>query len=334
MSGRYTSREMKIKTLRVLAVILAVAFLVSAALFGISLWERYNGNFLGTDSDSLEDSIQFDGKEYVLKENLETFLVLGLDKFDEENLESYNNDKQSDFLMLLVIDNDSKSFSALHINRDTMVEIDVLGVAGDKIGTTKKQLALAHTYGSGKEVSCRNVAKSVSRLLKNADVDHYASVTMDAVPIFNDLVGGVEVTVLDDFSGIDDTLKKGEKTVLMGEHALSYVRTRYGLDDSTNNSRMKRQKQYMDALYDKTLQQIKADDSFIGNAFLKLNPYIVSDCSANRLEALMKKLSEYKFDDMYDIEGKLTKGKKFMEFYPNEDSVEEITVKLFYELKK
>jgi len=334
MSGRYTPREIKIKTLRVLAIILSVAFLVSAALFGISLWERYNGNFLGADSDSLEDSIYFDGKKYTLKENLDTFLVLGLDKFDEEKLESYNNDKQADFLMLLVIDNDNKSFQALHINRDTIVEMDVLGVAGDKIDTAKKQIALAHTYGSGKEVSCRNVAKSVSRLLKNANIEHYASVTMDAVPIFNDLVGGVEVTVLDDFSGIDDTLIKGENTVLMGEQALSYVRTRYGLDDSTNNSRMKRQQQYLDALYNKTIQQIEADSGFIENTFLKLNPYIVSDCSANRLETLMKKLSDYEFVDMYDFDGETKKGKKFMEFYPNENSVEEITVKLFYELKK
>ena len=56
----------------------------------------------GTTRDAIDTPVVHDGKEYVLKENLETFLVLGLDKFDEENLESYNNDKQADFLMLLI----------------------------------------------------------------------------------------------------------------------------------------------------------------------------------------------------------------------------------------
>mgnify|MGYP000585160404 FL=1 len=68
---------------------------------------------------------------------------------------------------------------------------------------------------------------------------------MDAVPILNDLLGGVEVTVLDDFSGIDDTLIKGETVTLHGDHALTYVRERYGLEDSSNSTRMVRQRQYM-----------------------------------------------------------------------------------------
>ena len=39
-------------------------------------------------------------------------------------------------------------------------------------------------------------------MLMNVNVDHYVSVTMDAVSVYNDYIGGVEVTVLDDFTGI------------------------------------------------------------------------------------------------------------------------------------
>ena len=56
----------------------------------------------------------------------------GLAKYDGEgSADSYNNDKQADFLMLFVIDNDTKQYTAIHVNRDTVAEIDVLGVAGN-----------------------------------------------------------------------------------------------------------------------------------------------------------------------------------------------------------
>ena len=59
-----------------------------------------------------------------------------------------------------------------------------------------------------------------SFLLGGTEIDHYLAMTMSAIPQINDLVGGVPVTVLDDFSGIDDSLVKGEEITLMGEQAL------------------------------------------------------------------------------------------------------------------
>ena len=50
------------------------------------------------------------------KKNIETFLVLGLDKFEGQvQSSSYNNDQQADFLMLFVFDNDKKEYSAIVI---------------------------------------------------------------------------------------------------------------------------------------------------------------------------------------------------------------------------
>ena len=161
----YSNEEKGTRILRVLAVILAIVFLASAALFFLSLWERHHGDFEDLGTGALKGTLQYNGKEYVLKENLETYLFLGLDKFEGESTESYNNDKQADFLMLIVVDNENSSYTALHINRDTVTEIDVLGVAGDKIDIVESQIALAHTYGNGKEVSCRNTAKAVSKML-------------------------------------------------------------------------------------------------------------------------------------------------------------------------
>ena len=276
-------RNGKRKLMRYLSIALLIIFLLAGAFLLLELWEKRQGNF--PEQEPQDTAIEYNGDKYVINESVESFLIMGLDKFEDAiDNESYNNNQQADFLMLLVFDNEEKKCTAIHLNRDTMVDMNILGVAGQKVGTVYKQLALAHTYGNGKDVSCRNTADAVSGLLNGVKVNHYLSITMDAVPVLNDLLGGVEVTVLDDFTGIDDSLKKGETVTLHGEQALTYVRTRYGLEDSSNSTRMVRQKQYLNAIYDKAMLRIDEDDEFVVEASVKLADYIVSDRSVNQLQ--------------------------------------------------
>lgn len=325
-------RNDKRKLMRGLAVALLAVFLLTGAFLLLELWEKRQSIF---PEQKTENTVyEYNGVEYVKNEDVESFLILGLDKFEDAiNNDSYNNDQRADFLMLLVFDNSEKKFTAVHLNRDTMVNMNVLGVAGQKIGTVNKQLALAHTYGNGRDVSCRNTADAVSELLNGVKVNHYLSITMDAVPILNDLLGGVEVTVLDDFSGIDDTLIKGEMVTLHGDHALTYVRERYGLEDSSNSTRMVRQRQYMTAVYDKAMLKIENDDNFVIEASSKLADYIVSDRSVNQLQEIAKKLSQYKFTEIETLEGESVVKDGLMEFRPDADSIDKIVFELFYKKK-
>lgn len=325
-------RNDKRKLMRGLAVALLAVFLLTGAFLLLELWEKRQSIF---PEQKTENTVyEYNGVEYVKNEDVESFLILGLDKYEDAiNNDSYNNDQRADFLMLLVFDNSEKKFTAVHLNRDTMVNMNVLGVAGQKIGTVNKQLALAHTYGNGRDVSCRNTADAVSELLNGVKVNHYLSITMDAVPILNDLLGGVEVTVLDDFSGIDDTLIKGETVTLHGDHALTYVRERYGLEDSSNSTRMVRQRQYMTAVYDKAMLEIENDDNFVIEASSKLADYIVSDRSVNQLQEIAKKLSQYKFTEIETLEGESVVKDGLMEFRPDADSIDKIVFELFYKKK-
>lgn len=325
-------RNDKRKLMRGLAVALLAVFLLTGAFLLLELWEKRQSIF---PEQKTENTVyEYNGVEYVKNEDVESFLILGLDKFEDAiNNDSYNNDQRADFLMLLVFDNSEKKFTAVHLNRDTMVNMNVLGVAGQKIGTVNKQLALAHTYGNGRDVSCRNTADAVSELLNGVKVNHYLSITMDAVPILNDLLGGVEVTVLDDFSGIDDTLIKGETVTLHGDHALTYVRERYGLEDSSNSTRMVRQRQYMTAVYDKAMLKIENDDNFVIEASSKLADYIVSDRSVNQLQEIAKKLSQYKFTEIETLEGESVVKDGLMEFRTDADSIDKIVFELFYKKK-
>lgn len=324
------ANNLKHKRVYAVVIILLVVLLVSSTLLLVNYWEKGQGLFLEHNSETTPVFV-VDGTKYVRNEDVQTILVMGLDKFDDSlDNSGYYNDQQADFLMLFAIDNVNKRYSAIHLNRDTMAEINVLGVAGEKIDTVVAQLALAHTYGNGKAVSCRNTSDAVSGLLKNLDIQHYVSVTMDAVPIFTDLVGGVEVMVQDDFTGIDDTLLMGETVTLHGEHALNFVRTRYGLEDSSNSARMVRQREYVSSLFDAFNAKIKSDDDFVLKASMELSPYIFANYTTEQLENLLVNLVDYEFDEIYSLDGEYRVGTKFMEFYLDEDEINRVLLELFY----
>ena len=311
------------------AIAVALIVLLAIGLVLLHKWEGMHSTYPGQMPDN--SNLEYNGKTYAPRDGVETFLVLGLDKFEGEGIvDSYNNDKQADFLLLMVFDNNTQTCTAIQINRDTMVNVNVLGVAGNKVDTVTRQIALAHTYGNGRDVSCRNTADSVSLLLKGIKVNHYLSVMMDAVPILNDLVGGVEVEVLHDFTGIDDALIQGQKVTLTGEQALLYVRTRYGLEENTNSARMERQQQYMNALYQLTQERIANDSNFVVDASLSLSDYIVSDRSVTQLQTLAEKFNQYEFLGIQSIAGDSQTGAEFMEFYPDEDALMELVIRLFY----
>lgn len=322
----------KDKKLKYIAAFLAVVMVAAAILLVINLWERGQGTFEG-EGDA-ESVFTHEGVEYTSKSGVETFLVMGLDSAKgEEDEGAYNNDKQADFIMLLVFDNANKSTTAIHINRDTMADVNLLGVAGGKLGTEKKQIALAYNEGNGREVSCRNTADSVASLLCGIKVNHYLSVTMDAVAVFNDLVGGVELEIKDDFTGIDESLVKGQTVRLTGEQALTYVRSRQGLEDSSNSTRMVRQKQYLKELYTCTKTKMAEDEQFVTEAALRMGEYIVSDRSATQLGDIMRRLAEYELTGIRDIEGEMVLGEQFYEFHADESAVKSLVAELFYVAK-
>jgi len=328
-------RNMKTKKnyLKYIVVALAIVFLITGALLLLEAWESNQGRFPTSETD--DGVVEYQGGEYVLKDNIETFLMLGLDKYKgETSSDSHESGTvQADFLMLFVFDNATRKTTAININRDTMANVNRLDISGNKIGTVeKKQIALAYNYAYKTDglVNCRNTADSVSDLLKNIKVNHYLSLTMDSVIEMNDLVGGVEVTILDDFTGIEDAFVQGEKITLMGEQALRYVRTRYGLEDSKNSTRMARQQQYMEALLNKTIDRIAADETFALTVVDKMSPYIDHNSTEFGLKEFAEKFDDYEFLGIKELEGVSKLGEEFIEFYPDEDALWELVIDLFY----
>ena len=263
------------------------------------------------------------------KKNLETILVMGLDKNERsEMLEGYVNKTQSDFLLLLVIDQENHSINSLHINRDTMTEITRLGVFGGATGKYTAQIALAHAYGSGGSDSALNAVKAVSNFLGGVKIDHYMTFTMDSVALVNDMVGGVTVFIEDDFSEMDPSLVQGQEITLKGEQALHFVRGRSNVADGTNLNRMARQRQYMMGLYEKIMAAAAQDEAFPEKLVKKLADAFDTDLSVYQLDSLFDTLLECKMGEILTIEGENVRG-EFMEFYADPDSVAQAVQTLF-----
>lgn len=325
-----------VRVLKGTVAILAVVLVLLAGMLLLQRWENTQDAPVSSsgEASSVEAGAPVDGREityyngtaYAKKENLETVLLLGVDKFEGDI-----NNQQADFLLLLVMDKENETCTPIQLNRDTMTQIRILGVTGEPAGTFTGQLALAHTYGSGEEDSCENTVLAVENLLYGMEIDHYISLTMDGVALLNDLVGGVTVEVLDDFSGIDDSLVQGETVTLQGQQALTYVRSRGGMEDSSNLHRMERQRQYLSALQQQLKAAVQQEDGFTLDALLQLNEYMVSDCTVNQLSDLGNSLAAYQVGDILTTPGDAQEGEEFMEFTVDEDALQQLVMDVFYE---
>ena len=161
-------------------------------------------------------------------------------------------------------------------------------------------------------------------------VDRFITVTMDAVPIMNDWVGGVEVEVRNDFNGIDSALTPGSKVTLVGEQALTYVRTRKGLDDSSNLARMERQRQYA-AAWTKKAQEKLSDPQAVAELLTQMGDRHTTDCSVEEIMNFASGLGENTSMDVHPLPGEAVKGREYMEYYVDEEKTQQLILSLFYE---
>ena len=164
--GRKKYHQLK-KVVRRVAVLLLLIICIAAVVIWDNGRRHHEAAVENTQNkvDNEGEKIYYDNQWYRLKDNLETVLIMGEDKFEAgEDDADYVNTRQTDFLLLLILDKTNQSCQILQLNRDTMTDIESYGVAGKSTGTFTGQLALAHTYGTGGKDSCRNTVQAVSNL--------------------------------------------------------------------------------------------------------------------------------------------------------------------------
>lgn len=298
---------------------------------GLRIWE----STVLHSEDAVTDAIQSktitrNGIEYYPRQDVTVMLVLGIDQSGPvESSNYYRNSGSADSVMLLVFDETNEECTVLYLNRDMMLDMDVIGVRGEYAGTTYGQLALAHTYGTGLEDSSENVKNTLMNFMHGLTIDYYVAMNMDAIPILNDAVGGVTVTVVDDFSLVDPTITLGEIT-LKGEQVINFVRTRKDVGDQKNVTRMERQKEYVNEFLVALREKEHEDVNFIIKVYDEVAPYLVSDCSVNTLSGMLERYVDFEIKEVVTPEGENTIGDGHYEFYVDEEKLDELIVRLFY----
>ena len=275
-------------------------------------------------------TIHRDGTAYFPRQDITTVLVMGIDQQGPvEDSGSYQNPGAADVNMLLIFDEASQLCHVLHINRDTMLDMPVLGLGGRQAGTWFGQLAMSHTYGSGLQDSCENTRQAVSDLLYGLYIDYYIAMNMDAIAIANDAVGGVTVNVTEDFSRVDPTITMGTVT-LTGQQAINFVRTRKDVGDQLNLTRITRQQEYIDGFAEKFRARQKADSEFVAALYEEMSPYIVTDCSVNAVSGMMRHYGDYAIGQVRTLPGENVLGEEYYEFYVDEQALDGLILDLLY----
>ena len=319
-------------------ILLFVAFLlcialVAAVLFNLDdIISRINGTPSGDLGDKIDtlDTVYIDGEAYRPRSTVKNYLIIGIDQSGSVESNGY---AQADFMLVLSFDSSDNSYTVVSINRDTMTEISVSDPFSGEVTETVAQIALSHNDGTYTEISnnrkCKNTAKAVSDLLYGIEFKSYVSMSMDAVRIIVDHVGGVEVYVEYDMTSVDERLIAGQTVALDGELALKFIGARGGVADETNVSRMERQMVFFDAFTEK-LKGMDIDEDFLLSCYDDVEEYIVTNADEGIFGEVAEKLNAYERKQTIIPPGEAKVGEKYMEFYVNEDELKDIVIDVFY----
>ena len=330
-------------------LILFVALILAMIAFGIGLkiFENHmpepviseDGFLMDEQSEELAalGSLKLNGNIYSYYHDFETYLIMGTDKTGADS--KVYQGSMSDFLMLVIVDKTDNNYSFLPINRDTMSEVRLIQDDGTGVATAELQLCTAHWYGGNAEQSCANTVESISKLFGGLKINGYYAIPMDAIPKLIHSVGGVTVTLLEDFQDIDRQMKKGETLALSDEQAYRYIHDRYGVGDEKNTSRMKRQQQYMEAFFTKAKEKAKSDKAYVGQLFREFEQTATTNLTAKKISGLTNRLIKGTQKGFFEIKGTSKIGKALgdgidhAEFYPDKESIIDVMTKI-YGLKK
>lgn len=310
--------------------------LVFAVMIGGLLVLESTDFFGGGDLqiDHVSKTITRRGVEYFPRQDITVIMVLGTDQRGTvQSSISYRNNSRCDAVALVILDHAQETYTVLSLNRDTMVTMPVLGVGGKQAGTMYGQLALSHSFGNGLEESCENTRRTISDLLYCISIDHYLALNLEGISVVNDAVGGVTVTVRDDFSALDPSIVKGEMT-LTGKQALTFVQSRLEVGDQLNLSRMERHEEYMHGLIRAFREKHEQSETFLLDLYEQVTPYLVTDCSVNVVSGLMDRCGDYSLTEIVTPKGRNIRGEVYYEFYPDEDDLDDLVLRLFYAKKK
>lgn len=341
MRQNHRHRRKRLSRTAIAAVLVCTALLYAGVLLGIhTVGNRLEKSDAPEPVGSLDGrfasdklTLSYANRTWVYrKRDLTNLLLMGVDWAEMHSPASSGRYAgQADFLLLVTFDKKNKIVSMLQIDRDTMTDVRVYGPFGDYTGVRETQICLSHAYGATAEENCENTVWAVGRLLGNIPIDGYMALDMSGITALNDALGGVTVTLEEDFSSLDPQMVKGATITLQGKQAETFVRGRTGVGDGTNASRMRRQKAFMQKAADLIAEGLERDPGFAGTLLDSLSSHITMNITRGWLINKAYESCGYMRTDMQTLAGSHTIGADgFTEFHADMDALNDLlTASLF-----
>lgn len=266
--------------------------------------------------------VRYQGETYVRRDKLQTLLFMGVDnvQYAEQALGSAG---RTDTLILFVLDTETKTGRMITISRDTMVDVDVYDDTGRKLFTGEMQITMQYGYGDNPKRCALLTERRVSELIHGIDIDGYLALTMDGIAPIVDGLGGVRLTLDEDYSYIDSSYTKGATVTLNGAAVQRMIRYRDTSVNGSNNDRMARDAWLIQELF----HQLRSGNVSIGEILDLADTYMNTDLSAETLRNFAR----------YDLSGETVAlpGENRTgdndEFYVDDEAVQALLIDIFYE---
>ena len=333
MRAYHTSRRRRRRSIIPLVVISAV--LVTAGIFALQQADNaeivYDEEARAKEAAVLSETVDVGGIACRPKRNIRSYLIMGIDDTAAQG-DGYVMGGQCDVLNLLVVDHTNMTYQYLPINRNTICDVRWYDVDGNDMGTSEIQIAFAHAVGDGGAFSCENAVEAVSNYLGGVKIQSYIALDIASIATINRLVGGVTVTIEDDFSATDPSLVKGETITLTDEQAETFVRARMSMaDDSSNEARMRRQQVYLDALRTQMLEKARADAEYALSVYDALEREMVTNMNGKAFSRLVNGLTKCENQGPVEITGAIGEDDLgYATFIADKDSVRDAAIALYY----
>lgn len=201
------------------------------------------------------------------------------------------NDRQADFIMLMTIDAEAGTTTAVQLDPDISVQFQPQGATAAE----SMPLGEVYTFGSGGSDSNLNLLTSVSRFMDGVEITHYVTFDSDAVRVVADMLGGTTVDITDSFPEEYPELAKGGSVCLDGDSAYTYFNY-ISPGEGNNRSHMRRQQEFVKAVY-APFAANSGQEEFVTQLFMKMGDKLNTDLTLSQTINMMETLQKYELDD-------------------------------------
>ena len=266
-----------------------------------------------------------DGERWRYNSRLTTVLLLGVDSVQPEEtaVSDFGSNGRADAIVLLVLDPDTQTIQPILMSRDTIARVDVYTRNRELMFSGDMQIAMQYSVGDSHERSCYLMKRAVSRVLLELPIDSCCAVTMDGIAAAVEHLGGIGLTIPEDWTDIDPDYTAGAVVTLDAAKTERLLRHRDLETVGSNETRMDRIGWFL------TQMAASLSSSELQELAVVLEPFVQSDLSAETMDALTSYTLR---QELLHIPGTITPDDDgiFEEFHIDQAQLKQLLLSVFY----